>query len=241
MSDETALVTTVEKAPVAATPLQMLQTAIDNKMDPSIIEKMLDLRDRWEAGEARKAYMEAIAAFKANPPKVIKNKLNKQYNSMYSTLDNLVNNVNAALSVHGLNARWDIAQQDKEITVRCILSHVMGHSESVALTAPPDTSGSKNAIQQIKSTITYLKLATYEAVTGIASEEGSLDDDGNAAGDKYADWIAAIDECADLEAVNVVRHKLVDYFVGADNVPAKLRTACTSKTAELKKAGGAKK
>lgn len=216
-------------------PMQMLQAAIDKNMAPEVIEKMLDLRDRWEASEARKAYMEAIAAFKANPPKVIKNKTNKQYNSMYSTLDNLVNNVNAALSVHGLNARWDIAQQDKEITVRCILSHVMGHSESVALTAPPDTSGSKNAIQQIKSTITYLKLATYEAVTGIASEEGNLDDDGNAAGDKYADWYAAIDECDTVEAVNAVKKKLVEHFVGVDNIPAKLRTACNIQIGKLKK------
>ncbi|WP_241085163.1 hypothetical protein [Candidatus Vondammii sp. HM_W22] len=43
-------------------------------------------------------------------------------------------------------------------------------------------SGSKNPIQQIKSTITYLKIATYEAVTGIASTEGNVDDDGNGSG-----------------------------------------------------------
>jgi hypothetical protein len=232
-----AVVKTTPELPVAQSnsPMQMLQSAIDKNMAPEVIEKMLDLRDRWEASEARKAYMEAIAAFKANPPKVIKDKTNSQYHSKYSSLANLVNNVNAALSIHGLNARWDINQQDKEITVKCILSHVLGHSESVGLTAPPDTSGSKNSLQQIKSTITYLKIATYEAVTGIASEEGSLDDDGNGAGDKYADWYAAIDECDTVEAVNAVKRKLVDHFVGVDNVPAKLRTACTSKAAGFKK------
>jgi hypothetical protein len=216
-------------------PMQMLQAAIENKLDTAIIKDMMDLRERWEASEARKAYMEAIAAFKANPPKVIKDKLNKQYNSMYSSLANLVNNVNAALSVHGLNARWDIKQAEKEITVTCILSHVMGHSERVDLTAPPDTSGSKNSLQQIKSTITYLKIATYEAVTGIASEEGNMDDDGNSAGDKYADWLAAIDEAATQDDLNATKKRLVESFGGVDAVPAKLRTACTNKAKALKK------
>lgn len=162
-------------------PMQMLQEAVANKSDPAVIEKMLDLRDRWEASEARKAYMAAVAAFKANPPKVYKDRLNKQYNSKYTSLANLVNTVNAALSEHGLNARWDCKQADL-ISVTCILSHVQGHSESVSLSGPPDSSGAKNDLQKIKSTITYLKLATFELVTGVASEEGSQDDDGNAAG-----------------------------------------------------------
>lgn len=186
-------------APQGASPMQMLQTAIDQKMDPAIIEKMLDLRDRWEATEAKKAYMEAVAAFKADPPKVYKDRLNKQYGSKYTSLANLVNTVNGALSQHGLNARWD-CKQEQQITVTCILSHVQGHSEHVSLSGPPDSSGAKNDLQKIKSTITYLKLATFELVTGVASEEGNQDDDGNGAGlariseDQAANLQALIDE-----------------------------------------------
>src|SRR5690242_6263678 len=85
-------------ASVQASPMQMLHEAVHNKMDPAIIKEMMDLRDRWEASEARKAYMEAVAAFKANPPKVYKDRLNKQYGSKYTSLANLVNTVNASLS-----------------------------------------------------------------------------------------------------------------------------------------------
>lgn len=162
-------------------PMEMLQEAVSKNMSAETIKSFMDLRDRWEASEARKAYMEAVAAFKADPPKVYKDRLNKQYGSKYSSLANLVNTVNVSLSEHGLNARWDYKQGDV-ITVTCILSHVMGHSEEVALSGPPDESGSKNKLQQIKSTITYLKIATFEAVTGIASEEGNADDDANSAG-----------------------------------------------------------
>lgn len=171
--------TTGQLAPLSNSPLDMLARAVDKGMDPATIKAMMDLRDRWEASEARKAYMEAVAAFKASPPKVYKDKLNKQYGSKYSSLANLVNTVNASLGVHGLNARWDHTQGDI-ITVTCILSHVMGHSERVSLSGPMDTSGAKNPLQQLKSTLTYLKIATFESVTGVASEDGSLDDDASA-------------------------------------------------------------
>lgn len=184
--------------PVSANPnpMQMLQQALDKGMGPEVIKQMLDLKERWEAGEARKAYMEAVAAFKQNPPKIIKDMVNKQYNSNYTSLAGLVNPTNEELSKHGLSARWDINQSDNIVKVTCILSHFMGHSESVTLAGPPDTSGSKNPIQQIKSTLTYLKGATFEAVTGVASTNGNLDDDGNGT-------IKRIDEkqVADLQAL----------------------------------------
>ena len=87
--------------------------------------------------------------------------------------------MNAALSEHQLTARWEVEQSDPTlIKVTCFLTHAMGHFESAAMSAPPDVSGAKNTIQQIKSTKTYLEIATYESVTGVASY-GSMDDDGN--------------------------------------------------------------
>ena len=199
-----------DKTLVAATgtdnPMTILARAIDQKMDPAIIEKMMDLRDRWEATEARKAFNEAVAAFKLNPPRVFKDQVNKQYNSRYTSKANLVNTVNKTLSLHGLNARWELKQADGMLTVRCVLAHVMGHSEFSELSGPPDESGSKNKLQQIKSTKTYLEIATFEAVTGVASEQGALDDDGNASEGAYitTDQVTvlqdAINELSDTDA-----------------------------------------
>ena len=60
--------------------------------------------------------------------------------------------------------------------VTCKITHVKGHSEETTLSAPSDTSGSKNAIQAIGSTITYLERYTLLALTGLATSE--MDDDG---------------------------------------------------------------
>lgn len=179
-------------APREPTPADMLSQALAGGADLAVIERFMDLKDRWEKSEAEKAFNEAVAAFKADPPKVIKDMENKQYGSRYTSLANLVNTVNTAMSRFGLTARWDISQT-QQIAVTCVLSHVRGHKERVTLAGPIDTSGSKNALQQIKSTITYLKGATFEAVTGVASAAGNLDDDGNGAGDYDAtEWLDAI-------------------------------------------------
>lgn len=172
---------TITQTPVAITPMEMLNSAITRGDSLDKLERLMDLNDRWEKAQAKKAFIEAKAAFKASAPVVTKDKTNNQYNSRYASIGSVVNAVNEALSKHGLDADWQF-DQSNGIRVTCILTHVAGHSESVSLVGTPDTSGTKNPLQQIKSTLTYLKLATFEAVTGIATKEGNRDDDGNASG-----------------------------------------------------------
>lgn len=183
---------------LAVTPMTMLQNARDQGADIEQMQQLMEMQFKWEANEARKAYMEAVAQFKAEPITITKDKINSQFSSGYTGIGNLVNTVNPILSKFGLQASWDI-DQTNEIKVTCILSHSMGHSESRSMYAPSDSSGSKNPIQEIKSTITYLKIVTYEAVTGVASTDDPGDTDGNhpvetISEDQAADINALIDE-----------------------------------------------
>jgi ERF superfamily len=181
--DGAAIMSAVIKmdAPTPLTPMEMLNAAIVRGDSIDKLERLMDLNDRWEKAQAKKAYIEAKAAFKAHAPKITRDKENTQYKSRYASIGNVVNTVNEELSKHGLDADWSY-DQTSGIKVTCKLTHILGHSESVSLTGAPDTSGAKNPLQQIKSTLTYLKLATFEAVTGIATKEGNLDDDGNSSG-----------------------------------------------------------
>lgn len=158
-------------------PAAMIQMAMEKGQNLDNLERFLTLQEKWEAKEARKAYHVAMTAFKLEAPMVTKDKLNKQYNSKYTSLSNLVNTVNPILSKHGLSASWD-HEQNGTIKVTCKITHVLGHSEETSATAPVDKSGAKNEIQQIKSTITYLKAVTFESICGLASTDANLDDDG---------------------------------------------------------------
>ena len=137
----------------------------------------MGLQERWEKNEARKAYVAAVAAFKANPPDIYKTKLVAFGNTRYKHA--LIGDVNAiiidCLTEHGLSHRWEV-DQTNGITVSCIITHSMGHSESTKMTAPSDTSGQKNSIQAIASTITYLQRYTLLAATGLTTKDMPDDD-----------------------------------------------------------------
>lgn len=154
----------------------------DPDFDIDKVKAMIDIKRGLDADNARKAFNLAVAEFKRNPPVVIRDMLNKQYGSTYASIASVVNTTNAALAPHGLSASWEIVEQTKDgMRLACVLEHSAGHSKRVELWGPMDASGSKNPLQQVKSTMTYLKIATFEAVTGIASREGNQDDDGNGA------------------------------------------------------------
>ena len=196
---------------VAATPADLLKIAVSQNADLDKLEKLMELQERWENREAGKAYVKAMSDFHAVSPVVIQDKTNKQYGSKYVSSGNLVNTVNPVLSKFGLSCHWDIDQSTPSlIAVSCVLTHELGHSESVTMCAPPDGSGSKNPIQQIKSTITYLKIVTFESVTGLASSDANLDDDGKAAGTQ----IITGNQARDLQAV-LEESDSVDKFLKA--------------------------
>jgi len=158
----------------------LLDAMTEGKIDVNSLEKFMDLAERNQKREAERAFHKAFAELKANPPKIIKD-MKADYGSgkpkyNYASIGNVVLSIIGGMSKHGLSHRWEMKQNGKDITVRCIISHWQGHSEFSELTAEADTSGSKNPIQGISSTITYLERYTLQAATGIAVFEP--DDDG---------------------------------------------------------------
>lgn len=167
-------------------PAALMLIAIEKNLDLDKVEKAMALQERWEANEARKAYHDAMAGFKADPPEIEKDrKVKFQTNKgtteyKHASLANVTHKINSAMSLHGLSAAWKVSQAERVITVTCTITHRLGHSESTSLSAMPDDSGSKNSIQAVGSTISYLERYTLLALTGLATYD---DDDGVSTGD----------------------------------------------------------
>ena len=161
------------------TPMALLALEVQRGPNIAILEKLMALQKEWHRLEQEMAFTQAMASFKAEGVCVIRDKVNLQYKSKYVSLGQLVGTVTPILSRHGLSARWDLDQSTDRIKVTCILTHCLGHKESVYMFCPPDKSGSKNPIQEIKSAITYAKACTFESICGLASTDSNLDDDGN--------------------------------------------------------------
>jgi ERF superfamily len=187
-------------AVATVTPMALLQLAVQGGADIDKLKQLMDLQERYEANEARKAFVIALNAFKANPPTLYKNKkvefdtTSGSTSYRHATLDQVSLVIGQALSEHGISHRWEVEQKDSLICVTCVLTHERGHSERVPMQATADTSGKKNSIQAIGSTVTYLQRYTLLSATGMAVK--NQDDDGNSAeglpDDQFNDFVARI-------------------------------------------------
>lgn len=209
-----------EPAPTALAPDQLLAKALERDINPDALGRMMDLYERHERLQAERQYVAAMAAFKADPPKIRKTKhvkyASKGGNTDYhhAPLDEVTRSISVAMSPHGLSFRWRTQQLDGLISVTCVLQHVGGHSEEVTLQASPDQSGGKNSIQAVGSTVTYLQRYTLLAATGLAAED--QDDDGQAADEPLPGRVTAhqIEEIrAGMEYTKISEEKLLGKFL----------------------------
>lgn len=179
-----AVVTRKEQAiaPASIGPSELLQIAVQQGADLEKLEKLMELKERYEANEARKAFHAAMSQFKSHDLRISKNHLVKFSTSKgvteywHSTLDNICRVIDAPMSECELSYAWDVEQSQSGVTVTCIITHALGHSKEVKLTGQYDTSGNKNSIQSLGSTVTYLQRYSLLSALGLATE--SQDDDG---------------------------------------------------------------
>lgn len=231
--------------------MRMIETAMTrDDFDVDKLKELLAVKKDWEATEARKAYVAAMASFKAEKIEIVKDKTVAYSGTSYkhASIGNVVSVVCEALGRHGFSHRWDTKQDGGLITVTCVITHELGHSEATALNGKPDDSGKKNPIQQTASTVSYLQRYTLLAATGLATTDQE-DDDGRtgeqekspeeieaerAAAAKRQEWIDVINGCTDAVELAARKKELVESCGGADMVPADLRKACVNKAAALK-------
>jgi hypothetical protein len=171
-----------------SSPGGMIAYAMQSGASIADLKELYALKQEWDRDEARKAYHLALAAFKAEPLAIEKDKLvsikHKDGNGVteyrHATLGNVVATIAPALGRHRLSHSWGVRREGDRVYVTCKLTHALGHSEEITLDGPLDTSGSKNNIQAVGSTITYLERYTLLAITGLATED--QDDDGRGSG-----------------------------------------------------------
>ncbi|MCK5444988.1 MAG: ERF family protein [Rhodospirillaceae bacterium] len=159
----------------AATPMHLLQMATQQGANPETLERYMGMQERYEANEARKAYVLAMTQFRGECP--IIDKTRTGHNSKYAGLAETINQVQGLLSKCGLSHSWKTNQAGPGIEVTCCVTHALGHQECTSMNAPADDSGKKNTIQAIASTVTYLERYTLFAVLGLASSDQDLDGD----------------------------------------------------------------
>lgn len=169
-----------------SSPAHLLDMAVQRGASLDQLERLMVMKERWDAAEAVKAFNVAFAAFKAEAIKVVRNVTIKDgplKGKKHADLFAVTDAATAALSRHGLSASYRVLEDGKDwIRVACVIKHAQGHSEETPFGGPPDTGPGRNAIQARKSSVTYLERITLLMALGLAEQDADDDGAGGAQG-----------------------------------------------------------
>jgi len=181
---ETTMTEKKEAAEVAtsSSPAELLRLAVQNNADVDKLEKLMALQERWEANQARKAFVLAMAAFQKQCPAIENTKEVNDRNGKllykHAPLCDIIPITGPIESELGFSHRFDTEPIDGGgAKVCCIVTHKEGHSERTTVNIPPTKGMNTNASQDHGIAITYGEKYSYRAAFGIVT--GIEDVDGH--------------------------------------------------------------
>jgi hypothetical protein len=170
-----------ERVAEATSLIQVIERAArDPSVDIERMERLLQMHERLVANRARAAYAAALARLQPKLP-LIKERGSFKNNSgavqsKYAYWEDIVGVITPLLAEEGFSLSFRTGNKDNKIQVTGVLTHQEGHHEETTLDLPADTSGSKNAVQAVASSVSYGKRYTAGALLNLRT--GELDDDG---------------------------------------------------------------
>ncbi len=164
--------------------IQVIERAArDPGIDIDKMERLLAMKERLDARAAVEAFNTAFAQMQIEMPEIDERgqiKVNDVVRSTYATFEDINAVVKPVLTKYGFGLSFRTATKEKKVEVTAILMHKAGHREELSMELDADTSGSKNAVQALGSSISYAKRYTMSAVLNITTR--GLDDDGRKGG-----------------------------------------------------------
>lgn len=165
----------IQRESIGMHPLAAAMMANPQMMTPEAMEKMLSLQEKYEAMEAKRAFDDDKIRLMREMPTVISKDKTVAFKGnvafTHASLPHILKEVEPFLSKHNFSKSWTTKNDKGTITVSCKLTHALGHFEETELSAPPDSSGSKNPVQAVGSTVEYLKRYTLNCLLGITTED----------------------------------------------------------------------
>lgn len=191
---QTSLVTSngqpLTRAPVAPTSdagaifAIIERAARDPNVDIDKMQRLMEMHRDVQAARATVAYSEAFAAMQPHLP-VIPEHGKGHNNASYALWEDVNEIIKPVLSEFGFGLSFEVRDSQNGVEITAICSHREGHSARTSKTFPHDTSGNKNAIQAMGSSISYGKRYTASALLNLTSRKE--DDDGQRGGGRPVD------------------------------------------------------
>jgi len=202
--------------PPAIAMLDMIERLASNpQVDVAKLEKIIELKERVLAHDAKSAFDAAFSRMQPDIPAITERgeiAVKGVVRSKYAKLEDIQAAVKPILAKHGFAIRhrteWP---DDKKGVIRIvgILTHEFGHAEESIFEAPMDRSEFRTDIQSQGSTVSYGR--RYTTIDLLNIETRGQDDDGRKSGrpkppDGYDAWLIALSMTGD-EGIKAVEKK----------------------------------
>lgn len=162
----------------SATILSVIQrAAADPQCDIEKMERLMAMHERMQSRNAETAFNASMAEMQIELPSIAER--GKTNNGKYATLEDINDVVKPIMQRFGFALSFRVEHTQGGIKVTGILMHRAGHREETTMLLPSDTSGSKNAVQAVGSSVSYGKRYVMNAMLNITTR--GEDDDGYAA------------------------------------------------------------
>ena len=158
------------------------RAATDSAVDVGKMERLLDMQERVLNKQAEILFYDAMSDLQAEMPTIEKKgsiKVREEIRSRYARFEDILTATKDLLKKHGFSVSFKSDFVDGQLEITGTLSHKSGHHESTTMRLPFDTSGSKNNVQAIGSSVSYGKRYVYCMLLNVNITED--DDDGQAA------------------------------------------------------------
>ena len=156
--------------------------ASDPNSDLSKLERMLEMKEKIDAQNAKAAFDAAFSRASAQFPDIPLRGENKHQKTRYALLKDILSGVRPILSAHGLALSFSTEVDKDFVTVTAELSHEGGHSKRNSIPLPRDTGAGRNAVQAVGSSQTYGQRYTAQAILGLSLGDDTEDDGEGATG-----------------------------------------------------------
>lgn len=171
-------------APTTANFLEVIkQAALDPNVDVQKMHGLLDVQERMMNKQAEINFNNALGDLQANLPRIKKDakivhkgQLISTY-AKYETIDEIIRPL---LIARGFSLRFNSRESNGKVIITGTLAHRDGHSITDEIPLSLDSSGAKNNVQGVGSTISYGKRYLVGMLLNLVFE--GEDDDGMAAG-----------------------------------------------------------
>lgn len=169
--------------------IQMIErVALNPDVNVDTMERLYVMHERAQARAAKQSFVQSYATMTPKLPTIAENGaiLNSagRPQSSYAEWEDINDAIGPILHEHGFTLSFRPGSTpDGKVLVTGILRHIDGHEDEATVTLPQDSSGGKNSVQGVGSSLSYGKRYAAIALLNITSRaKRDRDDDGRGAG-----------------------------------------------------------